>query len=76
MKARELAEMLLVHPEREVIVSCDADGNYYTPLADLEEASWDGESVGLVYLTEEDIKRGYTEEDIVEGESVFVIYPV
>jgi|6_EtaG_2_1085325.scaffolds.fasta_scaffold63672_2 hypothetical protein len=76
MKAKELANILMEHPEHEVIIASDAEGNSYSPIDGFEESSWDGESVGLVFLDEAYKAQGYTEEDVLDGETVFVIYPV
>jgi len=50
MKAKELANILMEHPEHEVIIASDAEGNSYSPIDGFEESSWDGESVGLVFF--------------------------
>jgi len=56
-------------PERIVILSSDSEGNSYSELyADaIGTAAWNGEEVGLEELTPELEKRGYTEEDLLEG---------
>ena len=81
MKVRELIERLMqVDPEREVIMAEDSEGNGYSPLADMwegaymAETTWTG-GVGLEVLTEELIKQGYTEEDILDGTPALILSP-
>lgn len=81
MKIKELLEILRSeNPDREVILSSDGEGNNYSPLycCNLGNYSSDSESsgqVGLEKLTEEDKEAGYTEEDILKGKPVIVLYP-
>lgn len=50
MTARELAEQLLEHPDRLVVMAKDAEGNGYSPLEDTwltryaPETTWSGET--------------------------------
>jgi hypothetical protein len=82
MKVKELIKLLQeTDQEREVIMSKDSEGNCYSPLYALwtgsykPETTWYGE-VGLDSLTEEDIRRGYTEEDVMkDGQSAIILCP-
>lgn len=81
MKIKQLLKILQSKdPNREVILSNDAEGNNYSPLATCSIAayapnnSYSGE-VGLEELTEEDKKAGYTEEDVIKGKPAIVFYP-
>lgn len=81
MTVGELIEQLkLKNPERVVVMSKDGEGNGFSPLADVENASyeadttWSGE-IGLEELTPELQKQGYSEEDVVNGEPCIVLWP-
>lgn len=82
MKVRELIELLSKHePDRVVVMSRDAEGNGYSPLARMwtgayrAQATWSGE-VGLERLTPEAKDEGYTEFDVISGEPALVLSPV
>lgn len=82
MKVKELIEQLSqADPEKFVIISRDGEGNGYSDLADvsINNNSWnfDGyeSSLGLEYLTPILEGQGYTEEDIIEGIPVVVLWP-
>jgi hypothetical protein len=68
-------------PKRIVIMSADSEGNNFSPLADMEECAyraettWYGES-GPEKLTPELEERGFTEEDIIDGEPALCLWPV
>jgi hypothetical protein len=70
MKVRELKEMLNeLGPEdddRLVILSKDSEGNGFSPLYTYSYASFDEDEgeIGLEELTEEDIEKGYNENDL------------
>ena len=81
MKIKELIKLLEKEdPDRIVIMASDAEGNSYSPLSSVwtaaykAENTWSGE-VGLEILTEEDIKRGYSEEDVLKGKKAIVFSP-
>lgn len=83
MKVKELIEILQQEdPERLVILSKDAEGNNYSPLADCSTSAYEAECtwsgyIGLEELTPELIKEGYTEEDVLEdGKPCLVLWPV
>lgn len=83
MMVKELKELLKEFNDNDiVIISKDSEGNRYSPLSDVAEASYEAETtwyreIGLRKLTEEDIKAGYTEEDVLEnGVNAIVLYPV
>lgn len=82
MTVKELKELLNIHDDnRIVIMSKDAEGNSYSPLCHAYEGSylatstWAGEA-GLESLTEEDIRLGYTEEDILDGVPALILKPI
>lgn len=82
MTVKELIEELKKEDgERLVVMSCDGEGNRYSPFADfsamayLADSTWSGE-VGFEKLTPTLKKQGYTEEDVVEGGvPALVLYP-
>lgn len=67
-------------PNRLVVMSKDAEGNSHSPLwsfwtgAYVAESTWSGD-VGLEELTPEDMARGYTEEDVIDGIPCVVLCP-
>lgn len=81
MKVKKLIKLLLKeNPEAFVVMSKDSEGNSFSPLASLHscgyraDSTWSGE-IGLLELTEKDIKNGYTEEDIIDGEPAVCFWP-
>ena len=82
MNVKELIEALKQEdPNRLVVMSKDSEGNRFSPLAEVAtsaykaETTWCGE-IGLEELTEEDIKQGYADEDVVEdGVPALVLWP-
>jgi hypothetical protein len=84
MKVKDLIEALKsVDPDRDVIMSRDAEGNRFMHYADMSEARWEDGSdfVGLepYQLTDELRSQGYTEEDVMDEDgsfSVLVLWPV
>ena len=82
MKVRMLIDLLEnCDPEDIVVMSKDAEGNSYSPLYDISEdryhaeTTWYGE-IGLRFLTDEDIERGFTSEDVmVDGEDCVTLWP-
>lgn len=82
MTVRELIEQLSsVEPDRIVVMSKDAEGNGYSPLADWwggsykAETTWYGEA-GLESLTPEMEAKGYGDGDVVRGVPAIILQPV
>jgi hypothetical protein len=83
MTVKELIEVLSgCEPDRLVVMAKDSEGNGYSPLSSTwcgkyrAETTWYGE-VGLEQLDEEDIARGYTEEDVMEdGDLALILSPL
>lgn len=82
MKVGELIKKLeSFDKDRIVIMQKDSEGNGYSPLEGLwsgsyeEESTWSG-YMGLEELTEEDIKDGYGDGDVVDGQKAVCLYPV
>ena len=77
MNVGELIEQLKdYNPKRLVVMSRDPEGNGYGPLAAIATAAFANREIGEEKLTEEMIKRGYTEEDVMEdGEPALVFWP-
>lgn len=73
MTVKELIkELKTMDPDRIVVMSSDGEGNSYSPLYCLYSADYKAESkwsgiVGFSTLSEDDIKQGYTEEDVLVG---------
>lgn len=78
MKVKDLINLLRsADPDKIVVLSRDAEGNGYSPLAQCDpDANYKDWEVGLAHLTEEDKKAGYTEEDLLNGEPAVVLYPL
>jgi hypothetical protein len=83
MTVQELIDQLkTLDPNALIILSKDAEGNEYSPCQEevypvRYEAvtSWYG-NIGFSELTDQLIEEGYTEEDLVDGVSAIVLYPV
>lgn len=83
MKVKELIEQLKeCDPDSIVIMSEDGEGNGFSPLSEIDDSSnyladstWSGE-VGLRELTPDLEVRGYSEEDILDGEKCVVLWPI
>ena len=83
MKVKELKKLLeKVDDDYIVIMAKDAEGNGFSPLAELGDSycylansTWSGE-IGFKTLTLELIKEGYSEEDIIDGEPALVLWPI
>ena len=77
----KLIELLKQHdPERIVVMAKDPEGNGYSPLCDIDTASYKAEStwcgeIGIEELTPELRKRGYSEEDVIGGQKALVLWP-
>ena len=75
MKVKELIEKLqAVDPDLLVVMSSDAEGNGFHPLEDALTGGYADGEVGLLELTDELKKAGYSEED-VRGEPAMVLWP-
>ena len=84
----ELLDYLATQPrDRKIVLSKDAEGNGFSPLADAGESMYAAESTwsGSVYLTPEDLAEelarpnsGYGDEDAApdDAERVIVLGPV
>lgn len=77
-----IEELQKCDPEREVIMSRDAEGNSYSPLAAMWQGAyratttWYGE-VGLEQLTQDDRDAGYNDEDVMtDGVPAVILCPV
>ena len=73
MKASELAALLLEHPDREVVMSKDAEGNSYSPCRRVCTVAYEPETpvrgevrLEPYELTAELRAKGCTEEDVAE----------
>ena len=81
MKVKDLIkELQKLDPERIVVMSSDAEGNSHSPLYSISEGAYREESTysgdyGLEKLTDEDIKDGYSKEDVVYGEKAICLHP-
>jgi len=80
MTVAELIEELKQHdPNRLVVMARDTEGNGYSPLYDTLYTGAYCKSFGefgLEKLTDEDKRRGYTEEDVYEdGVPALCLYP-
>jgi len=71
-----------VDPNRVVILQRDVAGNSHVALYGAYEGSWEPVEpgsqrgkAGLERLTDEDRKKGFTEEDIVSGQPALILYP-
>lgn len=71
-------------PDRVVLISKDAEGNGFLPLATIYTASCrvpddegEGEEIktGLERLTDDLRRQGFTSEDILQGEPAVVLVP-
>lgn len=67
--------------DRMVIMSKDLEGNGFSPLYAMYHGSYEAETTysgnaGLEELTDELVEQGYTEEDVVDGISSVILYPI
>ena len=83
----DLMDYLATQPRnRKIVMSKDAEGNGYSPLADASEAMYAADTTwsGEIYITPEDLAfsiandGGWTEEDAApdDAERVVVLGPV
>jgi len=76
-----ITELQTFASDRIVILSKDIEGNAYSPLYAVHTGAYKAETTysgqgGLERLTDELKKQGYDEEDIVDGMSSAILYPV
>ena len=76
MKASELITILQQHPDYDVILSQDSEGNGFGPLTEAQVSGYEAKNreVGLLELTPELKRQGYTEED-VRGKPAIILWP-
>jgi len=70
MNVKELIEILKDQdPDTEIVIQGDAEGNNYMILENYWNGGFnvDNEEAGLMELTGQLKKEGYTEEDVVEN---------
>lgn len=77
---RKLIAMLETQdPDRIVVVTNDAEGNSFAPLASIVagafRATRDGGEFGIDALDDNLEELGYTEDDIVDGEPAVCLWP-
>lgn len=79
MTVAELIETLQSYPaDTLVIMSSDSEGNSYDTLYNLGLVKYDKKNreVGLIELTEDDIKAGYSKEDVMKkGVKAICLWP-
>ncbi len=76
MTVRDLIELLKNEDQdRLVVMSSDGEGNHYSEFADFGRMSFRDGEVGLDGLTADLEKKGYSEEDVLDGEKCIVFYP-
>ena len=83
MKVKELKKLLdSVDEDKIIILQKDGEGNGYSPLSNIDsncvyeaDSTYSG-NVGIEFLTPELRKQGYSEEDMLVGESALVLYPI
>lgn len=83
MNVKELKEIIKNMNDNDlVILSNDSEGNYFSPLSHIDlctykaESTYNGE-IGIRELTQELIKEGYCEDDILNDSiNAIVLYPV
>jgi len=78
MTVKELINILQeMNPDEIVVLSGDSEGNRYSELSGLSnEYNYSDSEIGLRTLSEEDKKRGYSEEDIkTDGVPCVILWP-
>lgn len=79
MKISDFIEVLKSIKERQgdlpMIVSRDPEGNGFSPFADWSIHNYRNGEIGLYELTAENIKDGYAEKDVIEGEKSLILWP-
>lgn len=70
MKAKDLIKILSANPEAEVVMQRDSEGNGYSPCDGawnghyVPETTWFGEAFLKGPLTADQLKHGFSEEDL------------
>jgi hypothetical protein len=80
MKAKQLIKILEKHPDWDVLAASDSEGNSFSELNEVVQQAYAkhrGEiQLGIIELTPELEKVGYSEEDILsKGKMAFIIWP-
>ena len=79
MTVNELIRKLesVENKDRIVVLARDEEGNGFQELRDinLDNSSFKDAEMGLEHLTPELKKEGYSEEDIINGQSCIVLWP-
>ena len=76
MKAKDLIKILEKHPDREIILSKDAEGNGFKECNDFFIGAYKDGEIGLEGLTVAHKRQGYTDEDVMQGGiAAIVLYP-
>jgi hypothetical protein len=78
MTIKELIDKLNEYDQdRLVILSSDSEGNSFNELYGIGKCSYNKKSkdIGLEKLTDEDIKLGYGEKDVIEGVPAVCLSP-
>ena len=73
-----ISQLSRLDPQALVILQRDPEGNGYAPLSGAEgNGAWDNDEreYGYARLTPELEKRGYSEEDCIEGVPAVVLWP-
>ncbi len=69
MIVSELIDILeAMNPDSIIVMSGDSEGNYYNELREIDDVVFDKreQEIGYSELTEDLIKQGYTDEDLIE----------
>jgi hypothetical protein len=76
MKASNLIKILEQHPDREVILSKDSEGNGFSKCDDYFVGKYNDGEIGMESLTEKQKAEGYTDEDVMKGGvKAIVLFP-
>lgn len=71
-----IAKLSKLDPNLIVVMASDSEGNGFSPLSSLDTGcSYKDGEVGLKELTPQDVKNGYSEEDVLKGKPAVVLYP-
>jgi hypothetical protein len=83
MKVRELIAILYKCEQDDLVVVTDHEGTNFEILSGISEGNFEAYSPGyycgdvkMRELTEEDMSKGYTEEEVGHGEDCIVIWPI
>jgi hypothetical protein len=79
MNVKQLRELLSQLDETDLVVlSCDEEGNSYSPVSELYVCTYADRMVYPRVLTEELKKRGYSKDDLYhgkDGKKAIALYP-